>query len=286
MATIPKEPSKFAWTEPDSAYAAEYPYNNATQTESGHLQEFDDTPGAERIRIEHRCGSFTEIGPDGTETHKIIGDGFEIVSRNKKVSVSGFCTVTIQGDSVLEVKGNCYQRVKGNFQQVVEGDYDLSVTGKTNFTCGGDMKLGTVNPTLGQVKLLAGNAFIIKSDLVVEGGISGKSLHSTGSVTAATGIHAGIPNTIPGSEFTGITTLGGINAGILPTTPTVPGVINASVMVTAPAVVGTVITFGAILMDPLGGAPGIRTMFDSHFHAVLSKDFGVTSVPTVPMPLP
>ena len=57
-------------------------------------------------------------------------------------------------------------------------------------------------------------------------------------------------------------------------------------MVTAPAVVGTVITFGTMLMDPLGGAPTIRSMFDTHFHDVLSKDFGVTSVPTVPMPLP
>ena len=40
--------------EPPSAYNAKYPYNNAMQTESGHFQEFDDTPGAERIRTQHR----------------------------------------------------------------------------------------------------------------------------------------------------------------------------------------------------------------------------------------
>jgi hypothetical protein len=40
------------------------------------------------------------------------------------------------------------------------------------------------------------------------------------------------------------------------------------------------------LMDPFGGAPAIRSAFDTHIHPVLSKDFGVTGVPTVPLPLP
>jgi hypothetical protein len=55
-------------------------------------------------------------------------------------------------------------------------------------------------------------------------------------------------------------------------------------MVTAPAIIGSVITYGAILMDPEGGAPLIRSLYDSHTHAVLSKDFGITSIPTPLMP--
>ena len=62
-------PSNNLWTEPESAANADnqpvYPYNDVTQTESGHFMEMDDTPGAERIRLQHRTGTFTEIQADG-----------------------------------------------------------------------------------------------------------------------------------------------------------------------------------------------------------------------------
>lgn len=281
MADIPKGPAKFEWTEPDSAYAAQYPYNNVVQTESGHIQEFDDTPGAERIRTQHKAGTYTEIRPDGSEVHKIVGEGFEIVVSNKKVSIGGFCTITVNGDSVLEVKGNMYQRVKGNYDLVVEGEYNQIVTGATRITTGKDMDIGTVNPTTGSVNLLSGDNFTVNSDLVVHGGIAADSIHSTGAVTAGTGIHAGLPGSA--NPVAGITTLGGITAGFPPPATTVPGVINASVSVTAPAVIGTVITYGSMLMDPLGGAPLIRTIYDTHNHMGVH---GPTSPPLQPMPLP
>ena len=143
------------------------------------------------------------------------------------------------------------------------------------------MDIGTVNPSSGQVTLLAGESFSINSDLVVYGGISGDSVHSSGSVTAGTGIHAGLPGSA--NPVAGITTLGGINAGFPPPIPTVPGVINASVLVTAPAVVGSVITFGSILMDPMGGPPLIRTFYDIHTHIAPN---GITTTPTPLLPLP
>lgn len=281
MADIPKGPAEFEWTEPDSAYAAQYPYNNVVQTESGHIQEFDDTPGAERIRTQHKAGTYTEIRPDGSEVHKIVGEGFEIVVSNKKVSIGGFCTVTIDGDSVLEVKGNMYQRVKGNYSLVVEGEYNQVVSGKTNITSGQNMKVGVVNPTGGSLKLLAGDRFIVHSDMKVEGAVRAKSIHSSGSVTAGTGIHAGLPGSA--NPVAGITTLGGITAGFPPPATTVPGVINASVSVTAPAIIGTVVTYGSMLIDPLGGAPLIRTIYDTHNHTGVH---GPTSPPLQPMPLP
>ena len=46
--------------------SSEYPYNQVRKTVSGHVQEFDDTPGRERILIKHRKGSGVEIQPDGT----------------------------------------------------------------------------------------------------------------------------------------------------------------------------------------------------------------------------
>ena len=46
-------------------YGAKYPYNCSTMTESGHYIDYDDTPGAERITLLHRSGSFIEMKPDG-----------------------------------------------------------------------------------------------------------------------------------------------------------------------------------------------------------------------------
>ena len=42
----------------------EYPYNHARETESGHIKEYDDTPGAERIMEYHRtCLLYTSPSP-------------------------------------------------------------------------------------------------------------------------------------------------------------------------------------------------------------------------------
>ena len=42
------------WSEPETPYDAKYPKNHVLQTESGHVQEFDDTPEKERIHTYHK----------------------------------------------------------------------------------------------------------------------------------------------------------------------------------------------------------------------------------------
>jgi hypothetical protein len=78
-----------SWTEPivvDSKNPPEYPYNKSQQSESGHLIEMDDTPNRERVRVQHRAGTFLEMQPDG-EVHKIYGNGYEIVLGDKDVEI-------------------------------------------------------------------------------------------------------------------------------------------------------------------------------------------------------
>ena len=73
------------WTEPESAantdYQPQYPYNQVMQTESGHFFEMDDTPTRERVRLNHRSGTFIELHPSGDEVHKVYGDGYEKIGR-------------------------------------------------------------------------------------------------------------------------------------------------------------------------------------------------------------
>jgi len=265
--------------EPPSAYAAKYPYNNVMQTESGHFQEFDDTPGAERIRTQHKAGTFTEIQPDGTEVHKIVGNGYYIIAKNGNILIEGQCNINVAGNAEITVGGDVLTNVKGSHKEVVEKDYSLVVKGNYTVSSGGDLNLNAMNTTSG-VYLQAGDRLVLNTDLTVHGEILADSIYSDGSVTAGTGIHAGVPGSV--NPVAGISTLGGVNVGI--PGPTEPGVVNATVMVTAPAIIGSVITYGAILMDPEGGAPLIRSLYDSHTHAVLSKDFGITSIPTPLMP--
>jgi Gp5 N-terminal OB domain len=42
-----------------------YPNNQVIKTRSGHVIEYDDTPGKERISFMHKSGAFIEIDPSG-----------------------------------------------------------------------------------------------------------------------------------------------------------------------------------------------------------------------------
>jgi hypothetical protein len=122
------------WTEPTTQYAAKYPYNNVTETESGHIMEFDDTVGKERIQLAHRNGSFQEWFPAGDKVEKITKDNYEIVMGNDRVYIMGKCFVTVQGDAEVYVKENAYLKVDKNVTATVKGDVTATVDGNLNGT--------------------------------------------------------------------------------------------------------------------------------------------------------
>lgn len=134
---VPKSLGDGEWEELTTAYAAKYPYNHVRETESGHQEEWDDTPGAERYRRWHKAGSFIEVHPDGSEVHKVINDKYEITMGDEYVYISGNVTVTIQGNANILTEGNVRMQTKGDFDHYVEGNYQLLV--------GGDMKTRSQN---------------------------------------------------------------------------------------------------------------------------------------------
>lgn len=100
--------------EPASAYKARYPFNKVTHTESGHAVEVDDTPGAERLHLYHRTGTYVEVDAKGNRVDKIVGDGYEIVAKNKTVYVKGNVNVTVKGNVSINVDGTYTVESKGN----------------------------------------------------------------------------------------------------------------------------------------------------------------------------
>src|SRR6056300_1115140 len=111
--------------EPKTPYNAQYPFNHVKETESGHIQEFDDTPGHERIHEYHRSGTFYEVHPDGTKVTKIIGEDYEIVHKNKKVRVRGNVQVFVDGDASLYVRGDMDAQIDENLKFNVGKNIDF-----------------------------------------------------------------------------------------------------------------------------------------------------------------
>ena len=172
-----------SWTEPvvvDADNPPKYPFNNITQTASGHSFEMDDTPGKERVRVQHRSGSFIEMQPDGTEVHKIYGDGYEIIAGAKNVMIKGQCNITIQGASVVTVKGDSFSNVEGNVTQQIKGNLVQQVDGTAKITSKGDMDLTSKE----DITMSAQNVYV-NGDLAVRGAISSTlSISATNNITA------------------------------------------------------------------------------------------------------
>jgi hypothetical protein len=130
---------KSQWSEPTTPYDAVYPHNHVMFTESGHIKEYDDTPGAERIHEYHASGTFTEIAngwknnPDGTRVQRIVGDDYEICLGNKKVYIGGKegLNLVVDGPINLTIIGNGSNiQIDGNINIFAKSDVNLQCDGK------------------------------------------------------------------------------------------------------------------------------------------------------------
>ena len=113
--------------EPDDPYAAVYPNNSVHRTASGHILEFDDTSGAERILIYHKGGSFVEFHPNGdiVTQHK---NGFRTVTGNDKCYVNGNFELIVEKDMKVTVKGNVIEDFQGNQTTSVSNDVVITTS--------------------------------------------------------------------------------------------------------------------------------------------------------------
>jgi len=129
------------WDEPETEYDAVYPYNNVMETESGHIVEYDDTPGAERIHIAHRNGSFQEWYPEGDKVEKITKDNYTIVMKDDNVYIMGRCNITVQGSSEIYVQEDAFLKVDGDVDLSVGGNFNADIDGTCDIQSGGTMTL-------------------------------------------------------------------------------------------------------------------------------------------------
>lgn len=137
------------WDQPQVPFGAKYPYNHVKETESGHVQEFDDTPGYERIQTYHRSGTFEEIDVNGTKVIRIVGDSYEIIDSNGFIYVKGDANITTEGninilcrsDANIEVSGSAEMKVGGSLDIGVAKDMNVAVEGNFSVWANGNINL-------------------------------------------------------------------------------------------------------------------------------------------------
>ena len=138
--STPDMAGKSQWSEPATPYAAVYPKNHVRYTESGHIEEWDDTPGKERVHTYHNSGTFTEvangwaraadgtiINPDGTRVQRVVGNDYEIVHGNKNIHIKGARGLNLVIDGAVNI--------------TINNGGNIQINGKTNILANDDVNL-------------------------------------------------------------------------------------------------------------------------------------------------
>jgi len=175
------------WDEPPPPYSAQYPKNHVTESESGHVLEMDDTPGAERLHIYHKSGTFTEIHPDGGEVHKVLGNNWDITLGDDLVYINGISSTTVGKSMKIRVGENLDIEVdgeirvlskmgmtletRGNFTHKILGTATIASEGPMLFVAPRiDLNPTGVSPTMIQTIL---SIIGLSTSAAVSGGVSG-----------------------------------------------------------------------------------------------------------------
>ena len=153
-------------------YRPTYTKNHVYSTEKGHLLEFDDSEGYQRIAITHSAGSYQEYSNDGTYVSHIVSKMFEVVSSDKSSLIEGDSVETIDKGLKLKVNklgasGNNYDiEVGANASlniMVRTGDVNLNVVGNVNVKSSGDTNIDCANfrvAASGAIKITSGTGNI------------------------------------------------------------------------------------------------------------------------------
>jgi len=289
-AALKSNPSENLFTEPPSPADPDnpplYPYNDVWDSESGHSIQLDDTPGRERVSIQHgKSGNFIEMHPNGDQVIKVFGESFDITIGKKNIYVTGACNIVVNGDCNMQVNGDFNQEVNGDYNLAVKGQYNVRAVGNMSISGDDDISIAANEQFGGQLNLAASDAINLGSDLFVHGSVACDTLNADTRVNAGLGVYAG--------PYGFTSTLGGLSLGMpTPATPvatpgciTIVGSIVALGSVTAP--VGNMLKTNVGLAShgitsSILSADTINDLFyNSHIHPTPKGPSGTTTAPAM-----
>ena len=274
-AALASNPSINLFTEPPSPASVDnpplYPHNDTWDSECGHSMQLDDTPGRERVRIQHgKSKNFIEMHPNGTQVVKVFGEGFDITIGKKNIYVSGVCNIVVKGDCNMQVDGDFNQTVGGDYKLAVKGKMDVRSVKDINISGDRDVGISASEKFGGALRLSVAQSLNFGSDLYVNGSITCDSLTAESRVNAGMGVYAG--------PYGFTSSFGGLSLGLpSPATPiaipgciTTVGPITSLVAVNAPIgnyIVGYIgsafmgLSFAVLMKDVVN-----TSIFNTHFH--------------------
>jgi hypothetical protein len=259
-----------------------YPYNNVTQTRSGHVFEVDDTLGNERIHEKHKSGTCRTIDATGALSVTVVSNRYTTICGEDSITIVGNANITINGSANLTVNGDYNVEVNGSMSQTVKGQYRLKVGGAYKNEVLGDKAENIV----GKKDSIVGNGV---NNTIRAGGIKNMVVGSIEETVAGgyTGIYTGSSTTtaltgVSMSAPAGAATIGGMTAavdGVSMLTLTSLGptqMYSTMTNMTTPLVNilgGALIAAGDV--RALAGARGLLT----HIHFGDGASFGPTTPP-------
>ena len=129
------------WNQPTGDFNAQYPYNHVYESESGHLREFDDTPGAERIHEYHRAGTYYEVDHAGNKVDYVKGDRYDISMHDDYVYVKGRVVHTYDDEVLIRCNDRLDLSAKWKMQIWSGGDLDIHSKRNINIKSDGDINM-------------------------------------------------------------------------------------------------------------------------------------------------
>lgn len=117
---------------PDSTFEAEYPYNQATISRSGHEFHINDTPGKESLRAAHTSGTYVEIESTGRWVQTVVEKMFSYVKGTFTKTVDSHVDIKIGGTYTFNCDKSSYEAVALNKTSGVGGDLQDGVGGERN----------------------------------------------------------------------------------------------------------------------------------------------------------
>jgi len=123
--------------EPETTYNASYPKNHVFESESGHVVEYDDTPGRQRFHQYASSGTFTEVDAIGNRTDKVQNNNyritksslFEFIQNDMHLTIDG--TLNIKCTNLnIEVEDDVTEDIGRNRTTRIEGTEALDINGE------------------------------------------------------------------------------------------------------------------------------------------------------------
>ena len=104
-------------------------------TPSGHIIEYNDTPGGERILIKHKSGAGIDILPNGSIGISVNKNHVMTIKDDMTIIVNGNASYDFRGDLDFKVGGNfnisalnMNVNLKGNLTETIKGNHRETVT--------------------------------------------------------------------------------------------------------------------------------------------------------------